>query len=364
MWSRWAVCSCPAGVAFLGRDGVYISTDSQAVNITDEKLYPLFPHDGAPATSVTVGSFTYYPVDMTKYDKLRLSFCDNCLQFNYVDTNGVSISWRFDFNKKRWLPSTYADSILLHYLEEGDAALPTNESILLVGSSKIYQVSGYLDSGVPIAVSGITPSYDGGDERSQKLYVDLVTQASGTGTLGMLLTYDNATSLSPLAIATFAGPLSQSINNISSLSDLEVHRNVGLQFGWTGASGGVKLYAWEPSGYMQPYISLRVVTQYITLAFPGWKHLRRAFPALVSNGIVALTIVTQDGRTYGPFDIASTAGQFRVLPMMLSQNIKDLAFLFQLDGGIIPFALFVDDFVLEVKEWTEDTYIKLAVFKT
>jgi len=88
------------------------------------------------------------------------------------------------------------------------------------------------------------------------------------------------------------------------------------------------------------------------------------YPALISNDPVLLTIQTQDGRTYGPYTIPSTGGQYRQLPQMLDSTIKDLAFAFQLDGQGTPFAFFPADFVIEVKEWTEETFIKLAVLKS
>lgn len=65
MWSRWTVCAGPDGVYYLGRDGVYKATDIGAVNITDETLYPLFPHDGEPAPDPSVPLSGMYPVDMS-----------------------------------------------------------------------------------------------------------------------------------------------------------------------------------------------------------------------------------------------------------------------------------------------------------
>ena len=72
----------------------------------------------------------------------------------------------------------------------------------------------------------------------------------------------------------------------------------------------------------------------------------------------------QDGRSFGPFTIASTGGRFRSVPQMLPQDIKDLQFSFQLDGQGQSFALFPDEFNLEVKEWREASYIPLAIWKS
>ena len=85
------------------------------------------------------------------------------------------------------------------------------------------------------------------------------------------------------------------------------------------------------------------------------------YPALISNGDVELIIKTQDGRQYGPYTIPSTSGQFKIQPQMLDFGIKDLAFAYQLTGQ--KFALFPQEFVVEVKEWQEESFIKLAIFR-
>ena len=236
---------------------------------------------------------------------------------------------------------------------------------MLSANTGVVVISGgSTDDGTTINTVVLTPSGDGGDERAQKLYVDAMTQADGTGKVNLALTYNNATALSPVASFTVVGALSQFLTNIASLSDLALWRNVGCKYAWTGGPGGPRLYAFETSGFLQPYLSTFFVTQFIGLSFPGWKHMRRVYPALISNAPVLLTIKTQDDRTFGPYTIPSTGGQYRQLPQMLDRNIKDLAFAFQLDGQGTPFAIFATDFVVEVKEWVEDQYVKIAVLKS
>ena len=93
--------------------------------------------------------------------------------------------------------------------------------------------------------------------------------------------------------------------------------------------------------------------------------MRRAYPAYIALAPINFTVQAQDGRVYGPFTLPSTSGQFRVIPQMLDFGIKDLAFAMQLvtTDFTQPFALFPQDFVVEVKEWTEEQYIKLALFR-
>jgi hypothetical protein len=163
---------------------------------------------------------------------------------------------------------------------------------------------------------------------------------------------------------TPAGTRIQQLLNISSLSSLTLYRNVALQYTWTGGPDGPRIYISEMAGYAQPYISTFFVTQYINLAFPGWKHHRRLYAGYISNSSLLFTIKTQDGRMYGSYTLPTTGGQFKIVEMMLDQDIKDLAFAYQIDGQGQNFALFPEAFTIEIKEWTEPSYINLAIFKT
>jgi len=361
-WTRWAVCTTPVGIAFLGRDGIYIATDQGAVSISD-MLYPLFPHDGQAAKSVIVDDFTFFPVDMTQQKYLRLAYTDDSIIFSYLDTQGKSQCLRYQISRKRWFPLMFTDAIWTQYLVEG--LVPDQMQVLLLSknTTKVYLEGGNKDSGVDFFAAAILPSSDGGDERGQKLYVDAMVQADGTGTLLMRAFYDNLQTFSPVINISLTGQVIQASQNISSLSDLTLYRNIAGGFSWTGGPDGPRIYAWEPSGYIQPYLSTKIVTQYINLGFTDWKHFRRLYAGLISNGNVLFTIKTDDGRTYGPYTIPSTGGQFKVFPSIVDHGAKALAFAFELDGQSQNFALFPEAFTLQTKSWTEPTYIDLAVFK-
>lgn len=365
MWSRWSTCSCPIGVAYLGRDGIYITTDSSTVNITDERLYPLFPHDGVPARAINSGSNIILTVDMTQLTKLRLSYCDESLRFSYVDTGGNYNTLIYEIYKKRWFLNNYANAISFHYLVEESADGPNDQEILMLSldTNSIVQSGDDADNNVIINSIVLTPSMDGGDERFQKLYVDTMILADGNGELQIAAAFDDAQSFSPVFDVACTGSIQQSYQNLATLADLTLYKNIGAKFAWVGGPSGPRIYAWEPSGFVQPYLGRSFVTQFIPLSFPGWKHMRRMYPALISNKEVDLTIQTQDGRVFGPYSIPATGGKYRIFPIMLDQNIKDLAFAFQLDGDNHPFAFFPNDFTIEVKEWREESYISLAVFK-
>ena len=365
MWSRWSCCRTPIGICFLGRDGIYIGTDAGAANISDAQLYPLFPHEGQPAKSVTIGTDIILPVNMTLVNNLRVSYCDERVRFCYVDTGGNWVTLEYEIYKKRWLLNHYANAINHNYLVEADVDGPMDQEILQMSlDTKSWMLAGGdTDNGSEIPTVVTTPSQDGGDERSQKLYVDSMIQYDNYGYLNVTATYNNAESQSPVLLITGVGSIQQSLQNIASLANLALYRNIGAKFSWNGGPDGPRLYAWEFSGFLQPYLSKFFVTQFNPFSFPGWKHMRRHYPAIISNGPVNFTVACQDGRTYGPFLIPSTGGQYRILPQMLPAGIKDLAFALQLDGGRQAFAFFPNDYVVEVKEWVEETFVKIAVFK-
>jgi len=364
-WSRWCVVAGPDAVYFLGQDGIYRATENGAVNITDAKLYPLFPHDGEAAKVVN----GYYPVDMDNKDALRLSVCDQDLFFDYVDTQGNQRTLRYEIPKQRWFMHKYGDPIRFHYLVEGSVDYPANMEVLMLPTNlgKVLRVNGDIDGTHTLSPVLVTPSFSDGDDRLKKLYTDMVIDtdcgSAGAGGIGITLLYNNQAVTGPGTGAVPQLNREQVIRNIASLSNLESYRNVAFRVTWDGGPSAARLYEFIIYAYAQPYMSKRVVTQFIDLAFTGWKHHRRLFPGMISNHPIEFTIKCIDGRTFGPIIIPSTGGQFNIVTQMLPQDIKDLAFAYELDGGENQFALFPDSFTIETKEWTMPEFINLAVFK-
>lgn len=362
IWARWASCRGPDGFYYLGRDGIYRATEAGSANITDEVLYSLFPHDGQAAT----GANGLLPVDMTLTSRLRLSAADDCVYFDYVDTDGNSCTLRYEVAKKRWFPHAYADAISTHYLVEGSVDEPDNPELLLLSYALgfVYLAGGDTDNGTDITAVMQSPSSDDGDERLQKLYVDQITDADQAGTITVQIGYNNNATYSAAHDLTSVAARSLLYDDLTTLSTLSLYRNISVRYTWTGGPSGPRLYAFEPSFYIQPYLSTYLVTQFITLGVQGWKHHRRAYAGLISTAATFLTIKAQDGRIYGPYRIPSTAGKFRVLTFMVAHGCKDLAFAYELDGSGTPFALFPGEFTIETKDWTGESYTDLPVFKS
>lgn len=263
----------------------------------------------------------------------------------------------------RWFPHVYADPVITHYLVEPNAAFPNDQELFMLAGGAILQSGGNTDAGADIVVIAEPGSIDNGDERAQKLYVDAMTEADQVGPISAQIRFNNSQQTGPTLLMNPAGPRQQFLENIASLMDLSLYRNISVRYTWTGGPDGPRIYAFEPSGYAMPYVSTRFVTQYINLSFPAWKSHRRLYPALISNADVIFTIETQDNRVFTTV-IPSTGGQFRIIPLIVAHGCKQLAFAYQLDGQGTPFALFPDAFTIETKAWTEESYVELAIFKT
>lgn len=80
LWATWGFCTTPQGVIFVVKDGICITnTGSPAISLTNDDLYSLFPHDGVPGEPVN----GYLPPDFTQLTRLRLSYVDGIVYFDY-----------------------------------------------------------------------------------------------------------------------------------------------------------------------------------------------------------------------------------------------------------------------------------------
>lgn len=325
-----------------------------------------------PTTGIVSGTPTtpgLYPFELSVVDSSAPTLTGSLtcsITVNAVPVVVISGTLRFEVPKKRWFQHTYADPVLTHYLDETQLGSVDNLQLLMPSSTQglIYRSGGNTDNGTAITSAATMRALDGGDDRLQKLYIDIFSDLDGLGTVTVSTQFNNQTINGPSFTLNSTGPRIQLLQNISSLASLNLYRNISPTYQWTGGPDGPRVYICEPAGYAQPYVSTFFVTQFINLAFPGWKHHRRLYAGYISNNPIDFTIKTQDGRTYGPYTLPTTNGQYRVIPMMLDQNIKDLAFAYQIDGGGNNFVLFPESWTIELKEWTEPTYIPLAIFKT
>ena len=176
LFSRYALTVGDEGIFYLSRDGIYFTGGGESASITDEMLYPLFIHEGAPP--VTTNGIV--PPDFCRENDLRLIYGESVVYFDFVDTNGDRATLMFDIRLKGWFYYKYGPGVVCHYFEEGK-----NLSTLLMGGAngKLYTSSGHFDDGEDIPVAVWTPWFDGGDPRSNKQWANGMLDFAGCGVL-------------------------------------------------------------------------------------------------------------------------------------------------------------------------------------
>ncbi len=107
-------------IFFRVKDGIHISPGGAASkSITDEDLYPLFPHEGSSPASVTRAGYTIYPPDDTKPQGQKFSIADGYLYYDYLDATSTPRSLVFDIAAMGWVWDKYSHPATIHALEEG-----------------------------------------------------------------------------------------------------------------------------------------------------------------------------------------------------------------------------------------------------
>ena len=182
LFARWAICVTPVGIAFLNKDGIYITAGGAPGSITDEDLYVIFPHEGTSSSSFPtidgLNGASFSPPDFTMPDQMRLAYGDGYLYFDYTDQSGAQKTLVYQFDSKCWVSrDTYAQNGISHYYErfEDNATENQNHGLVLMGTKTgdISQYSGFQDFTLPISGQIRTGSADFGDPRPRKLMGDI-----------------------------------------------------------------------------------------------------------------------------------------------------------------------------------------------
>jgi hypothetical protein len=127
-------------------DGIIVSSaGGPSKSITDQTLYPIFPHEGSTPVAVTVGSVTAYPPDDTQPQLQQFNIQGNYLYYDYQGTDGNPHTLVFDIEDMAWVPDAYTEltSIEAPTLTHASNAGYGVQGVLLGGGSSVYQfVSG------------------------------------------------------------------------------------------------------------------------------------------------------------------------------------------------------------------------------
>ncbi len=368
--SPWGMAAGVDGVYMLGRDGVYLLTQNGA-NYLSKALWLLWPHEGKPAQATN----GYNPIDMSQEQYLRVEYADSSVYLTAKDSTGALVSWRMagegleavfsgdpaEF-RRGWFFENYNPQVLTHYFEEVAAAVgATPNPRLLKGTvdGNAVTAGAYTtDSGNAIACLVRTGSNDLGDPRTQKLYMDMMNELSGTAT--MTIGFNRfSTTLAAAAISSTGRGLTYT--NIAQLapSSLVLYQDIAVQ--WEFAPGTL-LYEYQPSFYVQPFYGYELTMQLGDCGIPGWKQLRYYRIAVISTGAVTLTIVNDDETVLASIPVtASTGGKLLMSFDNLPNAAKGRLLRFSLTGPV-PFAAFPEDCFVRMKKWGGKQFSEIQPF--
>lgn len=285
LFCRWGMAVCKEGVYFVGDDGIYFHQGNLATSITDQNLYPLFPHEGQPGVATTLGpsgSVTYYPPDYTQPNRMRLSYAEGYLYFDFLDISGAQTTLVYNTLLRCWegkdlytevVAGTATSPAFVHYAQEGrgynGVLYASTDGFLYKFVNTVYTDR----SGTNISCRVVTLADDRGDIRAQKLWADAMADINPHGiAVSVLPGFDNYT-LAPFA-ATIMGQSSRTVQVIDINSGTgNLARNMCFDISWSG-NAIVSLYGWEFADLARPEDTLLRATDFDDDGHPGMKWLQ------------------------------------------------------------------------------------------
>jgi hypothetical protein len=114
-------------IFFRVSDGIHVSHGGAAsVSISDDSIYPLFPHESSDSGTsipqpVTREGVTVYPPDDTQPQSQRFSVVNQFLYYDYLDTTSTPRTLMYDINSRAWIWDVYTPPVTLHAPNDGQS---------------------------------------------------------------------------------------------------------------------------------------------------------------------------------------------------------------------------------------------------
>ncbi len=350
-YSQWGMCAGKDAVYMVGRDGIY-RIDGNSVEYFSQALWPLWPHDGKPAAATN----GYNPVDMTQQAYLRLSYADSAIYFHYKDSGGAIVNWKMDADGG-WWHETYSPATLIHYFEELPDSSITPRMLMGTSDGYIEAASGVQDNGVDVTCTVRLPSFDNGDPRTLKLYMDAMTEINGTAQMTVGFNRFEITQ-APVTVGTSTGDRQFAYSNLTSLAAIPIYSDIAVEYVF---SSGTLLYEFSQSLYPQPFYGNIYTTQLKDHGFAGWKQLRYRRVAWLSVAPGTFTIINDDGVTLASQTLASTGGGLQNLFDNLPNAAKGKLLRYSVTSST-PFVLFPEETFVRIKKWGGNQFLEVRPF--
>ena len=104
-------------------DGIHFSPGGQgSQSITDETLFPLFPHEGSTPVAIARNGTTIYPPDDTKPQNQQFNIQGNFLYYDYLGIDSTYHTLTFDILAMAWVWDVTTPSAVTHATNQGPSA--------------------------------------------------------------------------------------------------------------------------------------------------------------------------------------------------------------------------------------------------
>jgi hypothetical protein len=297
--ARYAFCSGDRMYG-LDREGIWACDGGVPSVLTDDDLYPIFPHGGVAGVAVNgIDPPDLQPMDTSK---LRLAVGGNRLRFTYTTIAGTyrELEYRIRTGAPSgWYPHVYGVGVASTYYDEG----PGRRGWLMGGAGSptaaLYQLTAaQSDAGTAIAWSG-TPQYENvGDPRKRKRWGDYTTEVDRDGsTVNVTPKFDNGLTAATL-VALSAGTGRQiDIGNLGTapVGSGVLATNMSLTFSGSVTTQRPRIYTWEPTWLNRPEVTSNRATDFEDVDPPGPKYVRGIWLMYDAMGNTRAVNVYRDG---------------------------------------------------------------------
>lgn len=357
----YGICTDGRKRYWWAKDGIYSDDGS----LTDEDLYPIFPHEDVSGRDYQYHGVTVFAPDYNLAPKFRLVYSNSYLYAIYPVASGAYKMLVCDLRRKAWMTDQYHVEITAayHVEQQPESSGALNPIMLMAGESApgsgvgaLYNpLAGQNDDTTSITAQLATFEFDGGDLRAPKqwgdLFLDIDTEAGGAGGTSVALLDQGSIIAGPLPVATGGGGTRLRIP--VDLGGVVISDFAGLYITWNDDFSvqalPTKLYAWQPSFVIQPAKGLGWYTFGTTFALDGYMHIRELMLAWVSTAPVTLAITSYDGQSPAQITIPSSGGALQKAYFPLTAN-KGLLYKFVAQSAQ-PFQLWLDQSEVHVGEW-------------
>jgi hypothetical protein len=302
--ARWACCAADR-MFWLDREGICASDGGAPEILTDDDLYPLFPHSGTSTQGVAVNGINPPNLALAQEPNLRLSQGADRLRFLYIDSGGSRRELEYRMRPgdapNGWFPHQYTPGIACAYYEEG----PGKHSWLMGGAdtttANLYQLVETQSDGGSAIVWAALPQYENvGDPRKRKRWGDYTTEVDrDSSTVNVTPQFDNgATALTLVAYTTLTGRAIR-IGDLNSSGVVAgsgvLATNMSLLFGGSVTTQRPKLYTWEPTWIDRPEVTQLRATDFEDAEPSGPKFVRGVWLSFDSLGSTRAASIYRDG---------------------------------------------------------------------